>query len=66
MMNSYLITGYFILTIKMSTLYPQNGFTKTQPVCKSYAEKKKKKENEQFNDFSNTAFTTRVEMEFKI
>ena len=67
MMNSYLITGYFILTIKMSTLYPQNGFTKTQPVCKSYAEKKKeRKENEQFNDFSNTAFTTRVEMEFKI
>ena len=42
MMNSYLITGYFILTIKMSTVYPQNGFTKTQPVCKSYAEKKKK------------------------
>ena len=69
MMNSYLITGYFILTFKMSTLHPQNGFTKTQTVCKSYAKKKKKKErkeNEQINDFSNTAFTTRVEMEFKI
>ena len=28
--------------------------------------KKERKENEQINDFSNTAFTTRVEMEFKI
>ena len=45
-MNSYLITGYFILTFKMSTLHPQNGFTKTQTVCKSYAKKKKKRKKE--------------------
>ena len=34
--------------------------------AKAMQKKKERKENEQFNDFSNTAFTTRVEMEFKI
>ena len=55
MKNSYLIMGYLILANKIGTASPQNGMQR----YKGYATAMQKK-SEQFNDFSNTVFTTRV------
>ena len=55
-MNSYLITGYFILANKTGTVSPQNGMQR----YKRYAAARLK--NEQFNDLSNTSLTKRVDI----